>query len=125
MSKPRILLVEDSPYWQLAILKILERAGYDCDVESNTLGALSHLSWEDFDAVILDWELKIWTPESVEEYITKRNIPALYFTAHSRFEIQHKTKLPIVEKVGDSFSGLLLKLSEILEYKDEKILQYK
>lgn len=115
--RPKILVVEDSPYWQLGIRKYFEAHGYDCEVESNALGALSRLGWEDFDAVVLDWELKYWTPEGVEQFIIKRDVPACYFTAHHRGDLKGKTTLPIVEKCeddGGGFAGLARMIESLL-----------
>lgn len=124
MTKAKILIVEDSSYWQLVLAKVLERHDFDCTIESNTIGALSRLGWEDFDLVVLDWELKHWNTKYIEEFINKRQIPALYFTGHERHEIQNQTNLPIIEKTSEGFSCLVDKINELLEYR-EKYAHYK
>lgn len=105
--KPKILVVEDSAYWQKAIKVVLEKYGYVCECVGNAAQAIIRLSWEDFDFVVLDYELRYWDSDSVESFIAKKHVPACIFTAHVRGEIKDKTRLPIVEKINDGYTGLL------------------
>jgi two-component system alkaline phosphatase synthesis response regulator PhoP len=54
MSKKKILLVDDDPYFLEAVQEVVEAAGYEVDVACDGEEALEKVARDDFDLIVLD-----------------------------------------------------------------------
>lgn len=93
---PRILVVDDSDFW-LKVLRVrLTNLGYEVDTAGNVIEAFTKLKWRDYDFIILDYGLRHWNSDSIEEFMIKRNVAGCIFTGYPAGDVN--SKLPVVEK---------------------------
>ncbi|MBT3260503.1 MAG: response regulator, partial [Deltaproteobacteria bacterium] len=85
----RILVVEDTPFNQKFVSRLLERWGYDFVIAENGLFALEEIEKSEFDIIFMDiqmpemdgFETTIAIRKSEEN--TDRHIPIIAMTAHA------------------------------------------
>jgi two-component system chemotaxis sensor kinase CheA len=106
-SKARILLVEDTQFFQELIGRHLKEAGYEITVAVNGLEALRLLETQTFDLIISDIEMPImdgWIfAQAVRQNPSWRGMPLLALTTINSSESREKAK-----RCG--FDGYLVKL---------------
>ena len=84
----RVLAVDDNPVNQRIIQKMLLRLGYEVDIASNGLEALSVLQQRPHDAILMDWEMPIMDGLEATAAIRELpeplcRIPIIAVTAHA------------------------------------------
>ncbi|NDC37027.1 MAG: sigma-54-dependent Fis family transcriptional regulator [Proteobacteria bacterium] len=80
----RILVADDDPQMQLAIVATLERCGYEVTAVADGKGACEALERETFDLVITDQRMPEMTGQELLATVQKRElgVPVIMITAH-------------------------------------------
>ena len=83
VSSLSILLVEDNPVNQKVALKMLERLGYEADVATNGLKAVSLVEHKKYDLILMDLQMPEMGGLEATEHIRKRtkHMPPPYIIA--------------------------------------------
>jgi CheY-like chemotaxis protein len=89
-QKMRILLAEDDPSNQFAMIKLLEKAGYDVTLAENGKKAIDLLMIHDFDCILMDVQMPLMdgveatkTIRSSANLGAKKDIPIIAMTAYA------------------------------------------
>jgi DNA-binding response OmpR family regulator len=91
ISTKRILVVEDDPLMGLLLRDMLELFGYDvAPIPTLIEDALNLISYEPFDAAILDINLRGWNSYELADELKAMNKPFMFSTAYP----QHTLPLP-------------------------------
>jgi two-component system chemotaxis sensor kinase CheA len=120
-SKGRILLVEDTQFFQELIRSYLKGEGYEVSTAANGQEALELLNSQTFDLVVSDIEMPVmdgWAfAQTVRQNPTWNDLPLLALTTLNSTESRERAKLC-------GFSGYLVKLdrSEFLNTVAEMLL---
>ena len=69
LTQPRLLLAEDEPVLLLVIAEYLEQAGYTVTRVESGHAAIVLLSHDEFDAIVLDWEMDDGSGADVYQWI--------------------------------------------------------
>jgi CheY-like chemotaxis protein len=106
----RILLVEDDKSVAMAVKKLLENQGYQCDLAKNPLEGILDIGRAQYDLAILDYHFEVFTGKDVEEYAKARKVPTMFYTASAgRLDV----KSPVISKTKGP-RELLQAVDEIL-----------
>lgn len=83
----RILLAEDSKANQELVVRILQKAGYEIDIASNGLEAVSKFTSNKYDLILMDIEMPemdgFQATTEIRRIETKQQIPIIALTAHA------------------------------------------
>jgi len=89
-QKMRILLAEDEPTNQFAMIKLLEKAGYEVMLAENGKQAIDLLKMHDFDCILMDVQMPLMdgveatkTIRSSANLGPKKDIPIIAMTAYA------------------------------------------
>jgi len=89
-QKLRILLAEDDPSNQFAMIKLLEKAGYEVMLAENGKQAIDLLKIHDFDCILMDVQMPLMdgveatkTIRSSADLGLKKDIPIIAMTAYA------------------------------------------
>jgi signal transduction histidine kinase/ligand-binding sensor domain-containing protein/CheY-like chemotaxis protein/HPt (histidine-containing phosphotransfer) domain-containing protein len=89
------LVVEDQPYNQIVVRRMVERLGFETEVASDARTAFALLESRDYDLILLDWELPDMTGEQIARAIRQRSGAAgailLATTAHDSDDIRRRS----------------------------------
>jgi PAS domain S-box-containing protein len=89
-QKLRILLAEDDPSNQFAMIKLLEKAGYEVTLAENGKQAIDLLKLHDFDCILMDVQMPLMDGVEATKTIRfsgnlgpKKDIPIIAMTAYA------------------------------------------
>ncbi|MGI9326600.1 MAG: response regulator [Pseudomonadales bacterium] len=86
-SKLRVLLAEDNLVNQKVAVRILQKAGYRCDVAANGHEAVEAVCEIGYDLVLMDCQMPemngLEATKSIRERLSKRHVPIIAMTANA------------------------------------------
>ena len=93
----KILLVEDFEENQKLMIKILKKAGFNCDIASNGAEAVNAYKNKQYDLILMDCQMPVMdgyeaTKEIRNIEYAEKNVPIIALTAHLAGEVIEKCK---------------------------------
>lgn len=115
MRAQKILVIEDSPTWQLILERNLSKIA-EVEITDNIIEAqfiLGHAP-DHYCCVVLDWELEAgFTGNMIEGFLERHHIPAVYFTGHESVTSEHFPVIVKSSKIGE----LMQMVTGLIEHK--------